>query len=139
MKNKTWTKIIFLFILTILVTSSGSYAASLRPPMEYFLASYEPITIELASDLEARASDVEGGGEPINPLRPYFFEGDQIWFDVLIYSPHGLNKVSNAYVTVNEEIEVNCLPGEIIDDKHKTNLCVFTVETPRSKIGRAHV
>jgi len=137
MKNKTWTKIAFLFLLTILVILSNSYEVNSRPHLEHSLASLEPITIELASDLEARASYVEGGGEPINPLRPYFFEGDQIWFDVLIYSPHGLNKVGNPYVTVNGLIEANCREdGTVIIDKwHKIVPCRLAVETPRSMQG----
>ena len=69
--------------------------------------SADDLSIELISDIILLDDCVEGECvQPIAYPRPDFmFEGEQIVFDVQIYSHQGISKISEVYVTANEKIE----------------------------------
>ncbi len=98
----------------------------------------EDISIELISDISLIDDCVEGEcGGPIDPPRTYLFEGEQIVFDVQIYSSQGISNIAWVYVTANGKVEVECKRDEIIDNEHVNYLCTLTVEIPDSMHGES--
>ena len=92
-------------------------------------------------------------------MNNYAFEGEQIQWDVIVWDKNGIEKIEDVFVSVDEDIEANCVFNEevhYVDDSCNARIleeevgtednpfsdntaasytCTLTVETPDSMYG----
>ena len=74
----------------------------------------------------------------LDPQMHYLFEGDKITSDnVTINMPSGIDKLAEGgvFVSVNDEIQAECILKEKISNTEAKFLCPLTIETPDSMYG----
>src|SRR3989338_10960836 len=101
----------------------------------------------------------DGGETLYERMNNYAFEGEQIQWDVIVWDKNGIEKIEDVFVSVDEDIEANCVFNEevhYVDDSCNARIleeevgtrdnpfsdntaasytCTLTVETPDSMYG----
>src|SRR3989344_5427260 len=61
-------------------------------------------------------ADKTWNSELFERMNNYAFEGEQIQWDVIVWDKNGIEKLEDVFVSVDEDIEANCVfEGEVTD------------------------
>lgn len=105
------------------------------------VAANENISINITSNISL-IDDFTAGiyGAPLPSTRTYLFEGESIWFDVLVTIPSGLENFAtvdyglgpkpDVFVSLDGQKEAYCLPDMVISNISQKFRCDMFVETP---------
>ena len=161
-------KILSVLIAALLVVSIAPFVAANTPDVGGGVGiiieptDFLPLIWMDADSRVFLRNPADGGGERIERVNNYAFEGEQIAWDVLVMDKNGIEKISDVYVTIGSvqgtgnDIEVNCDLADFSDGENIERFnprigeeqlhwldadtmaiynCVLTVETPNSMYG----